>query len=1166
MGTNLIGIGNYIRNNKVMGEGGNPIHPNLVEFWDFRNKTNDDEDRNKVVGWKKNILNLYNFAYKGNSGYGLYNTSIDKWNFAVSNSEHTDTNTSRTFTTTVDSIGFCFSIPPHGTGADRVTDAIDSFQFEVKGLVDGSVLEAWSWSESVRVYFKIYSDGIYTYPYSYEHKFAEDDPKEVVGLFLRSAVEDQQNSPITIKLIPDKYEGALVLDGVDDFGRNSNFPQLKDYTVICKREHIELVNNTALLSKRYETYGAFTLEHTDTVPEYKEYSFGTNTKVSKFVDDKITWQTATSYNGKNIVRGSGYDSTLFLLGKLFQSDDYPTAKAAVYYIAIYDRSLTQKEINDEIRRYEGKTSWRDDMVLHWEFGNKTNSDYTTSSGPVSNPIIEDLSGNGHHGSLKNFAFEGTSGFGYYPVIFGSNKTWKNNGYTIDMATYSYTKIKINKLSTASAIVYTYITDDNGEIINSSVIPSFKIKVTGIPDNATVIYKYLKENGMYVSSQELTNGVNTLPMSYIPTENLVGNRNFIGFLATKANVNEEVDVTIEILPDPQYNNYLVFDGVDDYVFVDNLEPLTDYTIVMDRKWIGIDTSRQNCLVSKRMTADNYGAIYAEVSNASGAYGCRSFSGAQIIVTPADDIVYVTRDSYNGIAKLVYGDLPDSTHMSLGSNYTVAPFQHANTAIRTVVLFNRTLSKEEIQEVKSELFYENLINNSFTEQSVQNYQIAVYRYKQKLEKGKWYKLTFCYTKPDNITSITAFQDNGYTRITDGSIINSTEPYTVKSIVFQCRKSSISDANDSVLTFYQLPQREFGSTIHWCIVTEAHVDESLVEGWNFANNYNDSDGKNKLVGVKGNELVLRNFAYEGMSGWNGYDVVFGAGKTWLNIRTSSSDFIGTYNGSNIHITRMGFGGALQSTYVKLGGEITSNNGEIPAFKMKIEGLENKFMIYYYYLKDSLATQTSFIKITEDGVYDIPKSFAATTNLIFDNVWVGFVPIRNSGDTTQYYDCDLTIEVLPSLDGCIVTDGIDDYMECSTLPTLYPYYTFIYKRKWLSRDPGKFHYFLSKGGKTQPIGIEHYVANPGVPDYETIVNAGVYNRLPISNDNINFMSDAYYNSFELKKGATSDADMSLLLGGLRDSAFTNSAIYWLYIYNRTLTNDEIKKEIKRIEDKYYE
>lgn len=306
--------------------------------------------------------------------------------------------------------------------------------------------------------------------------------------------------------------------------------------------------------------------------------------------------------------------------------------------------------------------------------------------------------------------------------------------------------------------------------------------------------------------------------------------------------------------------------------------------------------------------------------------------------------------------------------------------------------------------------------------------------------------------------------------------------------------------------------------------------------------------------------------MSGWNGYDIVFGSGKTWLNIRTSSSDFIGTYNGSNIHITRMGFGGALQSTYVKLDGEITSNNGEIPAFKMKIEGLENKFMICYYYLKDSLATQTSFIKITEDGVYDIPKSFAATTNLILDNVWVGFVPIRNSGDTTQYYDCDLTIEVLPSLDNCIVTDGIDDYMECSTLPTLYPYYTFIYKRKWLSRDPGKFHYFLSKGGKTQPIGIEHYVANPGVPDYETMVNAGVYNRLPISNDNINFMSDAYYNSFELKKGTTSDADMSLLLGGLRDSAFTNSAIYWLYIYNRTLTNDEIKKEIKRIEDKYYE
>lgn len=1162
MGTNLIGIGNYIRNNKVTGEGGNPIHPNLVEFWDFRNKTNDDEDRNTVVGWKKNILNLYNFAYKGNSGYGLYNTRVDYWRHSVSNSTYTDTNTSRSIIVSPGSAGFTFGITPSGTGENRVTAAISTFKFEISGILEGTILRTYSWKENEfsREVVLINSNGIYTYPYSYEHIFLEGESSLAVGIYVDTVVEGQQNSPITIKLIPDKYEGALVLDGVDDFGRNSNFPQLKDYTVICKREHIELVKNTALLSKRYETYGAFTLEHTDTVPEYKEYSFGTNTKVSKFVDDKITWQTATSYNGKDIVRGSGYDSTLFLLGKLFQSDDYPTAKAAVYYIAIYDRSLTQKEINDEIHKYEGKTSWRDDMVLHWEFGSKTNSDYTTSSGPVSNPIIEDLSGNGHHGSLNNFAFEGTSGFGYYPVVFGSNKTWKNNGYSKDMATYSQTKIKINKLTISSAIVYTYVTDINGEIVNPSIIPSFKIKITGIPDSATITYRYLKENSSFVNIQQLTNGVNTLPMSYLPTENLVGNNNFIGFLATKADVNEEVDVTIEILPDPQYNNYLVFDGVDDYIFVDNLESLTDYTIVMDRKWISIDTTRQNCLVSKRITADNHGAIYAEVSNASGTYGCRSFSGAQIIVTPADDIVYVTRDSYNGTAKLVYGDLPDSTHMSLGSNYTTAPFQHANVAIRTVVLFNRTLSEEEIQEVKSELFYENLISNSFTEQSVQNYQVALYRYKQKLEKDKWYRMTFCYTKPNNITSIVAFQDNGYTRITDGSIIDSAEPYTVKSIVFQCRKSSFPDANDSVLTFYQLPQGEFGSTIHWCIVTEAHVDESLVEGWNFANNSNDSDGKNKLIGVKGNELVLRNFAYEGMSGWNGYDVVFGAGKTWLSQAQlkPESDRLAyqyTYTSNAVNVTINNNGQPLFYSHV------IKQKHTIPAFTIKVTGVTANTIIWYVYNSDENVYEQKRLIIDKDGIYNLPEcvAYKGDTSGISEYAWLGLA-LRGDGP------CNITIEVLPSLDGCIVTDGIDDYMECSTLPTLYPYYTFIYKRKWLSRDPGKFHYFLSKGGKTQPIGIEHYVANPGVPDYETMVNAGVYNRLPISNDNINFMSDAYYNSFELKKGATSDADMSLLLGGLRDSAFTNSAIYWLYIYNRTLTNDEIKKEIKRIEDKYYE
>lgn len=1154
MGTNLIGIGNYIRNNKVTGEGGNSIHPNLVEFWDFRNKTNDDKDRDKVVGWKKNILNLYNFAYKGNSGYGLYNTSIDKWNFAVSNSEHTDTNTSRTFTTTVDSIGFCLSISPHGTGTDRVTDAIDSFQFEVKGLVDGSVLEAWSWSESVRVYFKIHSDGIYTYPYSYEHKFAEDDPREVVGLFLRSAVEDQQNSPITIKLIPDKYEGALVLDGIDDFGKNSNFPQLKDYTVICKREYIELVKNTALLSKRYETYGAFTLEHTDTVPEYKEFSFGTNTKVSKFVDDKITWQTATSYNGKDIVRGSGYDSTLFLLGKLFQDNAYSSAKSAVYYIAIYDRSLTQKEINDEIRKYEGKTGWRDDMVLHWEFGNKTNEDYYG----VSNPVIEDLSGNGHNGIMHNFAFEGTSGFGYYPVVFGLGKTWKNSGY-ISGITFTNTTITLNNVTRQTSFLYTYITNKNGEIIDNLQVPSFKVKVSGLPENEIIRYRYLATaDATDTTFFNLYNGVYDIPQSFPPSASLVKPNVWVGFLSGFES--ENIDVTIQVISQPNYNNYLVFDGVDDYVFVDNLEPLTDYTIVMDRKWISIDTTRQNCLVSKRITADNYGAIYAEVSNANGTYGCRSFSGAQSVVTLTDDIVYVTRDSYNGIAKLVYGDLPDSTHMSLGSNYTVAPFQYANIAVRTVVLFNRTLSEEEIQEVKSELFHENLIRNSFTEQSVQNYQVAIYRYKQKLEKDKWYRMTFCYTKPDNITSIVAFQDNGYTRITDGSIIDSAEPYTVKSIVFQCRKSSFPDANDSVLTFYQLPYGEFGSTVHWCIVTEAHVDESLVEGWNFANNSNDSDSKNKLIGVKGNELVLRNFAYEGMSGWNGYDVVFGAGKTWLlqaQLKPESDRlaYQYTYTSNTANVTINNNGQPLFYTHV------IKQKHTIPAFTIKVTGVTANTIVWYVYNSDENVYEQKKLIIDKDGIYNLPEcvAYKGDTSGINEYAWLGLA-LRGNGP------CNITIEVLPSLQGCIVTDGIDDYMECSTLPTLYPYYTFIYKRKWLSKDPGKFHYFLSKGSSTQPIGIEHYVANPGVSDYETMVNAGVYNRLPISNSDINFMSDKYYNNFELKKGATSDANTSLLLGGLRNSAFTNSAVYWLYIYNRTLTNDEIKKEIKRIEDKYYE
>ena len=1162
MGTNLIGIGNYIRNNKVMGEGGkDSSHPNLVEFWDFRGRNNNDTNVNKVVGQKGHILTLHNFSFEGESGYGLYTNTISSWN-RTSIFNITKTKTSVT-AANISSQGFIIGMLPEVVNDQHVTKDIKSFKFKVKGLLPGSILQTWVWKGSVRNYKNYKTDGIYEFPYSEQHVFQEgDDLTTSAGIFIKP-IEQQVNFPITITLLPEQYEDALVLDGIDDYASYQSFPQLKDYTVIVKRENIESINNTALVSRNFGQYGAFVLEHIDTEAKYKEYSFGVSTEVNKFTDDKITWQTATSYNGKNIAKGTVYDSTLFLLGRLFQSTSYPTAKAAVYYVAIYDRSLTQQEINDEIRKHEGSKSWRDDMVLHWDFSSKTNdsSDLTT---------IEDLSGNGHHGTLHNFTFEGTSGYGYYPVVFGEGKTWNNIRRNEEHyeSTHYNTKINITKLTTSGlSINWTYVKLE-GKIVNVKEFPPFRIKVTGINEWCALRYLYLEENAERVTVLPITkDGIYDIPMSHKVTENLVAATTYCGFssIIDMDNIPDKCNIVIEIIPDPQYNNYLVFDGIDDYCFVDNLDPLTDYTVIIDRKWISYNTSRNSGLLSKRMSATNHGAFYVESRNISGTPICRSFSGPSQSVSIQDDIIYVTRNNYDGKYNLTYGNLPDSTHICLGSDYTTSASQFAQVAVRKVVLFNRTLSEEEIQEVKSELFDENLIINSFIEKSQQNYQVAFYKYKRKLEAGKYYKLTFCYTKPNNVNYLQIFQDDGFMPISGQ--YGSTMPYTIQSITFLCKKSTIPSADDSIITFYQYPNGEFGSTIHWCVLTEAHAEDSLIEGWDFSKNSNDSETNNILTGIKGNQLKLYNFNYEGMSGWNGYPVTFGIRKTWESFRLNSDYFTATYKYNIINITKITiFNTAIQYTYTKKNGVITDYNGEVPAFKIKVQGLMNCYKLYYHYYPKEGATKAYQLAMTEDGTYSLPKSHL-TDKMEGDNTWIGFVIGPRSGGVIPE-TCNIIIEILPNYNECIITDGVDDYMCCDTLPKLFPTYTFLYKRKWLSKDPGKFHYFISKSNKGTgyPIGIEHYVANPGVAPYEAISNFGVYNKIPISLNDVNSVSDLYYNNFKLNKGTLQDEGTQLYIAGLQGVACVNSAIYWIYVYNRSLTKDEIKKEIIKIENKYYE
>jgi hypothetical protein len=68
--------------------------------------------------------------------------------------------------------------------------------------------------------------------------------------------------------------------------------------------------------------------------------------------------------------------------------------------------------------------------------------------------------------------------------------------------------------------------------------------------------------------------------------------------------------------------------------------------------------------------------------------------------------------------------------------------------------------------------------------------------------------------------------------------------------------------------------------------------------------------------NPFVISNAAYEGMSGYNGYPVVFGANKTWAS---ESNGYVTSITSNTIHITNvLNAGLALLYSYVKYNGNL--------------------------------------------------------------------------------------------------------------------------------------------------------------------------------------------------------------------------------------------------------
>lgn len=367
--------------------------------------------------------------------------------------------------------------------------------------------------------------------------------------------------------ISDIYPGALVFDGVDDYGACDNFPVLtkeKGYTVVALRQWISMGEGISGLVSNVKNWfndGAFVLEYNSNNATNKfvnkPVSFG-NVNIEMDLPNIFTYQTSKSYKGVPITTGSFKGTNSLFAGKLNNIiGNY--SNVAIWELVFLDHDATEEELT-RIKDYFIKTyPWLfPDQA--WTVTGKTNEDEDRAT-------IANITGNGNDLVLSNFGFAEGSGYGLYGEDYNGRRWVKST----DRADITWTGYSVNVTSVKIASTQLYYQSYPKQ--PSFTVSSYKIKVYGLEDGQTLSYKQVTSEGqqIYEISED---GIYTLP-SFL----FIANGNWYGFTLNK--VQKSCDITIEQIP--EYEGYLVTDGADDKAVSKQFEFGENFTVILDFKF-------------------------------------------------------------------------------------------------------------------------------------------------------------------------------------------------------------------------------------------------------------------------------------------------------------------------------------------------------------------------------------------------------------------------------------------------------------------------------------------------------------------------------------------------------------------------------------------------------
>jgi hypothetical protein len=631
-----------------------PSIPGMIARYSASGLTNEQMKENPVWVDKTgngHDLQMKNFLWGGMSGVGGYKLN---WGDSSIWVNYITQGTFGTGEVTDNTIHITSAKTNNALFETRASLKSVEYKVLIKGLTDDIYLHYGVFNDGKELWTEIKNDGIYTLPsYDYDSRYN-----------MKWKVMSQTypiDCNITIEQLP-LYPGFILGDGVDDFAVTEKELNFEDtYTVYTA--FIPFQNNPTrnMILCGADSKKTFSMQYSSLV--YVTFIAGNNYYINAdFVNGLNLF--ACKRNGNNIciknlltnkvVTGTCGDwvenAGLYCLWK--NATYISFAKAAIAGQTICNGYFSTDEDDEKVLDwYKKQYPWLfPDQA--WTTVGKTNEDKDRAT-------IANITGNGNNLVLSNFGFAEGSGYGLYAYNFNSFALRDNVVKPTDVKKDSFRIIGIG---------------DKGNVLvlsNTSNSAAWKIRITGMKEGDSCIVGNANKSGDYIKI--IKDGVYTFQKQYAATS-----INGIWY-----NSSQEVDVLVEQIP--EYEGYLITDGVDDKAVSKQFKFGENFTVILDFKFPVKKISYCGFDLSSKVRIQNL--------QGSGVYvvlkGNKTLIPSNVVraVTSEGKVYDENWNEYN----IVPGNI--------SSNYTMVNLdfdgsnQFAESATKLAGIYSSTLSKDD-----------------------------------------------------------------------------------------------------------------------------------------------------------------------------------------------------------------------------------------------------------------------------------------------------------------------------------------------------------------------------------------------------------------------------------------------------------------------------------------